>query len=177
MKLKSMVLLGTLAATLLFAACNKDENDAESTVNAQDTTFVNQTSKSNRAEIALGTMALTKGSDTNVRKFAQMMIDEHTTAQKDLTDLADDIDLSVNFQDSLAPDQIAMRNTLLGLSGSSFDRSYMAGQILSHQNTLNIYNSEISGGLNQKVKQFATDKQPSIQSHLAMADSIYTLIR
>lgn len=176
MKLKHVFLAGTFATALIFTACKKEttDNNSEETVNAQDSSYVMQVSQSNRAEIELGNLALTKGTDSSVTSFAQMMVNDHTTAQKDLKDLADDIDLNVNLDDSLSADQIALRNTLAGLSGAEFDKAYIAGQIAAHQQTLTVFDAEISGGVNQKLKQFATEKRPTIEAHLNLADSLST---
>ena len=174
MKLRNLCLAGTFATALLFTACQKDDNNTsnDETVNAQDSSYAIQVSQSNRSEIELGNLALAQANDTSVRAFAQKMIDEHTTAQKDLKDLANDIDLNVNLDDSLSADQVALRNLLSGLTGAAFDKAYITGQIAGHQKTLTVFDAEISGGANQKMKQYATDKRPDIQNHLNMADSI-----
>lgn len=119
-------------------------------------------------------MALTKGTDSSVKVYARQMITEHTAAQDDLEDVVDEIDLDVNLSDTLAPDQVAMRNMLMGLSGAAFDSAYISGQITGHQKTLIAFDAELSGGMNPNVRQYATDKRPSIQAHLVSAETIRT---
>jgi len=174
MKLKSVYLGGAFAVTLLFAACKKDEdNKTTDVVNTQDSTFLLQASQSNQAEIALGTMALTKATNDSVRNFAQMMISDHTAAQSDLVSVVNNISSNVNLSDSLSADQIAMRDSLQQLSGNSFDSAYIAGQVRAHQQTLQAFDAEIGNGSNTRVKAYATDKRPTIEAHLNLADSIF----
>jgi putative membrane protein len=158
MNWKHVCLTGAIATSMLFAACDKD-NDTDETLNAQDNTFLVKASQSNRSEIELSNLALTRSTDSGVLQYAQMMITDHTTAQNDLRDIAE---------------QIAMRNMLSPLSGTSFDSAYIAGQILSHQKTLTLFDAQLSGGLNTRVKGYATTYRPAIQHHHHMADSLFT---
>jgi putative membrane protein len=175
MKLKSVYAGSVMAAALLIAACNKndDENTTVDTVSTQDSTFLVQASQSNWGEINLGTLALTNASNDSVRKFAQMMITDHTTAQADLTSVVNNITTNANINDSLSAEIVAMRDSLKTLSGTAFDSAYIAGQVRSHQKTLDAFNTEIASGQNSRVKAYANDKQPAIQNHLNLADSIY----
>jgi len=176
MKMKTVIWLGALATAISLGACKKNNNDTTtdntSTVNGQDTTFLINVSKSNRAEVALAAIALSTSSNDSVKMFANMMVLDHTTAQTNLTKLRDSVSSTVNLSDSLDADQIAMRDSLLMLSGKTFDSTYIAGKVRAHQKTLGIFDAETSGGQNAQVKNFAANNRPVIQSHLNMADSI-----
>lgn len=164
-------MVGSVATTLLFAACNK-ENDNKEAVNAQDETFIAGASKSNRSEIELSTLVLQNGMDAQVKAYAQMMITEHTTSQNELKDIVGYLDTNVNLEDSLDADQIAMRNQLLMLSGTALDSVYISGQVTGHIKTLAIFDAELAGGQNARVKAFATKYRPGVASHLQGATTI-----
>jgi putative membrane protein len=176
MKLKNVWLAGLFATGLVFTACEKDKENDE-TANAQDKTFALQASQSNRSEIQLSQMALTQAASDGIKTYAQTMITHHTMAETELQDIVDDIDLDVNLTDTLAPDQVALRNRLMGLTGAAFDSVYINGQVMSHQKTLTIFDAQLSGGTNAKVRQYATEKRPAIQMHLDMADSLATTVQ
>ena len=53
-----------------------------------DSDFVKRVVTNNRAEIELGQMAITKAASADVKQFAQRMIDDHTKANTELTELA-----------------------------------------------------------------------------------------
>src|SRR6476660_9680587 len=155
MKLKSVYVGGAFAAALLLAACNKNEdNTTNDAVSTQDSSFLVQASQSNWAEINLGSMALTKATNDTVRAFAQMMITDHTAAQADLTSVVNNISTNANVNDSLSADIVAMRDSLQALSGAAFDSAYVAGQVRSHQKTLDAFNAEIASGQNSRVKAY-----------------------
>jgi putative membrane protein len=176
MKLKHVWMAGTLATALVFTACEKNEdNDASKDVNAQDETFIIKAAQSNQSEVELGTLALSKGTDSLVKAFAAMMVDEHNAAQADLESVVNDANTNIGITDTLDAEQVATSLLLQSLSGAAFDSAYMDSQIKGHTKTLGIFDAEIAGGQNTQVKGYATEKRPGIQSHLAKADSIYSL--
>lgn len=174
MNWKHVCMACSLATALVFTSC--DKNDDEEEVNAQDDVFISAASKSNRAEIELGTMALQKGTNNGVKSYAQMMVAEHTAAQTELVNIYNNLDTDANINDSLDADQVAMRVQLLALTGTAFDSAYIAGQSVAHQKTLTIFDAEINGGLNAQVKGYASSKRPSIARHKIMADSTLTTL-
>lgn len=175
MKLNRLFLIGALSTAVIFSACDKDDDDNNETTNAQDQTFVMQAAMSNRAEVEMGNLATTRASHPSVKAFAQMMVMEHTTAQTELADVADDVDLGL--ADSLDADAKSMQQMLTGLSGTAFDQAYMSGQVAAHQKTLTNFDAELSAGSNQKVKGYASKYRPHIQMHLDSATAIYNRIK
>src|SRR5215204_1915364 len=99
MKLKRLFLVASLFTGVAFTACD-DDNDTEEITNTQDQTFVMQAAMSNRAEVDMGTLASTKAVNPSVKTLAQMMVTEHTQAQTDLEDVANDV--NVNYGDTLS---------------------------------------------------------------------------
>src|SRR5688572_22529961 len=65
---------------------NKKEDDAEFAVEAADAGLL---------EVQLGTLALTKASSPEVKRFAQMMVDDHTKANNELKALAQQKNISL----------------------------------------------------------------------------------
>jgi len=174
MKLKHVFLAGTFATAIFLTSCDKDDDTAD--VSAQDETFSVKASQSNRAEIELGALAVTKATNSGVRTFAQQMVTEHTAAQADLVNVVNDLDTDISLSDSLDAEQVAMRTMLQSLSGAAFDSAYIDGQVKSHTKTLGIFDAEVAGGQNAQVKGYAVNKRPAIAMHLNMADSLYTIV-
>ena len=104
-----------------------------------------------------------------------MMVMEHNKAKTDLMDIADDLD--VTYKDSLDAENVAMKATLSGLSGTAFDQAYMQGQVAAHEKTLMNFDAEISGGSNSQVKGYATEYRPHIKMHLDSATAIYNRVK
>ena len=161
-------ILATGMCTLFFAACDKNNNDDE--LNNNDRDFVMMASLSNNAEIGAGALASSKATNSMVKAFGQQMVTEHTMAQNDLKIRGTDVGLAV--PDSVDPVHKALMTRLMGLSGYSFDTAYMNSQVNDHQNTLNLFNTEINNGQHATIRDYATDYQPHIQMHYSKADSI-----
>lgn len=175
MKCSKLLSVGALSFLVLFSACDKD--DEEENVNAQDTNFVAAASLSNRAEVDLGNLALTKAAHDSVRYFAQQMITQHTQAQQDLEETVDDIDLNVDLNQAFPAEVTQMRQMLAGLNGAAFDSVYMRTQVQSHQLTLAAFQAELSAGINNRIRSYATEYQPHIQMHLNMAQRIHNQVK
>jgi putative membrane protein len=176
MKMNRLFLAGTLSAVMMLTACEKDE-EAEDNVNEQDRTFAVQASMSNRAEIELGNLALTKASNDSVKYYAQLMITEHTQAQDELKAVADDMDLNVDLEQALGAEFTAVQQALTGLDATAFDSVYMRSQVLSHQMTIANFQTEAATGGSENVKAYANKYLPHIQMHLDMANRIHTQVK
>jgi putative membrane protein len=95
---------------------------------------MNDWSYSNNAEVDMGQLAGTKGTNALVKSFGNEMVQDHRAAQKSL----DSVALKRNF--TLAKDLSTMdkktRDSLNGLSGAAFDSSYMKVQHAAHSRTI-----------------------------------------
>ncbi|MFL5810805.1 MAG: DUF4142 domain-containing protein [Flavisolibacter sp.] len=168
--MKKVFLCGSLAAAMMFTACDKNNNDNNNNSNSTDQMFVTQVAIGNQAEIQAGQLAATKATNAGVKSFAQMMVSEHTQAQADLKTSATSAGFTVS--DSVDAEHRALMTRLSTLSGYAFDTAYMHSQVNDHLKTLTIFQSEIYSGSNQTIRGYATQYQPHIQMHLQMADSI-----
>ncbi|HEX2536059.1 MAG TPA: DUF4142 domain-containing protein [Chitinophagaceae bacterium] len=171
MELKKVLLAGTVAVAGLFTACDKNDDD-DIAASQQDKDFAVQASMSNRAEIQMGNLALQQATDASVRTFAQMMVTEHTTAQEELEDISDDMDLNVSLNDSLPASVIDLRTTLAALSGPSFDSAYIATQVVAHQAALQLFQTEVNSGSHRRMIEYANKYLPKVQMHYNMADTM-----
>jgi putative membrane protein len=62
--------------------------------------------------------------------------------------------------------QAASKAKLDVLSGDTFDKSYVKGQISAHRQTIALFRKEISSGQDSDAKAFATATLPTIKAHL-----------
>lgn len=173
--MNKFLLMGTLAATVLFASC--DKQDDEENVNEQDKNFTLMTTMNNRAEIDLGNLALTKSNDASVKNFAQLMVTDHTMAQTMLEDYEDDLDMGLDLAVAQPAAFTQLKNRLSGLSGRAFDSVYMRSQVEAHALAIATFQTEINAGGAQRVKSYASEHLPKIQMHKAMADTMYIRVK
>jgi putative membrane protein len=92
---------------------------------------VSELAMASMAEIELGRLATQKGMNAQVKRFAQMMIDDHTKA-------GDKLKAAVASHNLMLPTQIdqehqAVHDRLSKLQGAEFDREYAAAMVEAHQ--------------------------------------------
>jgi putative membrane protein len=165
--MKKWLFAGSICA-LAVVACSKDDDEQDT--NNVDVNFVAMASMSNNAEIMTGQLAATKGNTQMVKSFGQQMVTEHTAAQEDLRGLASQA--NVTATDSVDSEHKALLVTLNSLSGRAFDSAYIKSQVADHARTIDLFNTEISGGQNSQIRSYATQYLPGIQMHYNRADSI-----
>ena len=67
---------------------------------------------------------------------------------------------------------MAVKAKLDVLSGDTFDKSYVKGQIRAHRNTIALFRKEINSGQDSDAKAFATATLPTVRSHLKAINAI-----
>lgn len=171
MKITSKNLLLGISASLLLFACDKnDDNKSVNALNAQDRTFMLQTSLANTAETGAGALANSSGDNQMVKDYGQDMVTDHTTAQTELKSLG--TDLGVSTPDSVDAKHQHLKDTLMTLSGRAFDSIYIMSQIADHQAVIDQFDEEVSSGSKTEVINYANKYLPKLQMHLELADSI-----
>ena len=152
-------------------SCDKDdENPPPTDVSTTDRNFVVLASMGNQAEIQTSQLALTRGTDTAIKSFAQMMIMDHQMATARLDSIASDLGLYV--PDSLDAEHVALHAQLDTLSGYAFDSVYINSQVVDHQENIALFQTERDNGTNQRLRDYAGSLLPHLQMHLQRADSI-----
>jgi putative membrane protein len=170
--------IGLMAGTLMLSACDDDDNDDnsnETPLTAVDDHFVEHAIRGNYTEVNFGELASDAGSDSLARAFGEHMVMEHSEANDELKEIADDYD-DVEVIESLDAEHQAKRNELEDRSGWAFDSLYMASQIMDHEKTIELFENEISNGENDRVKAYANKYLPHIKKHYSLADSIMNVI-
>jgi putative membrane protein len=163
-----------MLAPLMWLACNDDDNDNadKKSLNSTDRVFVESAARSNLAEIQLGQLATTKATDSLVKNFAQRMVDEHTMAQNELQDIADDFS-GVNWPTDMDQSQTSVKSQLDSTAaGLGFDTLYIGSQIRLHQNAVGTFQTATGTTTESRVKSYANKYLPKIQMHLDEADSL-----
>jgi len=137
---------------------------------ATATSFTDRAAQSNIMEIELGKLATMKATDSQVKRFAQRMVDDHSKAGDELDGLAAKDNFVVPAQ--LDPADQMTVDRLSRLSGGAFDRAYMREMVMDHENAVMLFQREASKGTNADVKFWAASTLPTLQDHLREAREI-----
>jgi len=162
--------LYTPLLVLALFACD-DDDDNKKSLNGTDKNFTEQAAMSNLAEVDLATLASPKATSQSVKDFAQHMITEHNEAQNELKDIADNRH-NVNWPTSIDAAHAQIKQQLQGLSGLAFDTTYISGQVKDHAKVISLFQTEISNGSENEIKQYAGKYLPHIQEHHSTASRI-----
>lgn len=159
--------LGSASNSLGNAAnsvANTVSNAASSVTGSSDSSFVNEAAVGGMAEVDLGKLASTKGTNPEVKKFGQMMVTDHTAANNQLKELATkkgwtlptDIDSS---HKSTADD-------LKSRSGADFDSAYVDEMVDDHEKDVKAFQDKANNASDPDLKAFAQKTLPVLQKHL-----------
>lgn len=146
---------------------DKSASNASGKSGASDNQFVNKAAQGGLAEVELGQLAASKGSNDAVKQFGQKMADDHGKANDELKSLAQQKNITLPTE----PDAKAKQEkaNLEKLSGAAFDKAYMSHMVKDHKKDVAEFQKESSSGKDSDVKQWAGKTLPTLQEHLKMA--------
>ncbi len=136
------------------------------TLNDTDKLFMLRSAQGDMAEISTGQMALKKSKAAQTKQVAQIIIMGHSASLKEGMGLA----VLLGLPSPKGPNVVdmIMAQKLSSLSGKDFDKQYLAGQQVDHENTVALYGMELSQGQDPQVKAFAAKYLPGVEGHTAL---------
>jgi putative membrane protein len=143
---------------------------ASSRLSVGDAKFVRDAAESSLAEIQLGQMGVQKATNSDVKTFAQRMVDDHTQANSQLAPIASQKGVTLPTDVSTLHKHAASQ--LSKLSGAEFDRAFMDQMVADHQKVVAEFQHVSKGAKDSDVKSFASTNLPTMQDHLKMAQDL-----
>ena len=140
---------------------------------ATDSTFVKQAAEGGLAEVELGQLATQKAANEEVKKFGQRMVDDHSKANDELKQVAQQE--HINLPTELNAKDKAEKARLEKLSGAQFDRVYMHHMVTDHRNDVAAFTRASKIAKDPAVKSFAAQTLPTLREHLKEAERIAPL--
>jgi putative membrane protein len=154
----SIALASSLAAPLAFGATDPDAS------------FYKKAAEGGLFEVDAGNQAQTKANDQRVKDFGNMLVTDHTAANQQLQSLA--ASKGITLPTSASVGQMAEKAKLDVLTGDTYDKSFLRGQIKAHQQTIALFQKEIGSGQDADAKAFATSTLPTLKKHLKQARAL-----
>lgn len=151
---------------------SKSQKSTAKAGGASDAQFVTKAAQGNMAEVALGKLATEKSQNDDVKKFGQMMVDDHSKAEEELEGVASKNNMQVPKE--VNAQQKAEQQRLEKLSGPAFDRAYMQLMVKDHTKDVAEFKQKAaSTSANADLKDFATRTYPTLDNHLTHAKAIH----
>jgi putative membrane protein len=136
-----------------------------------DQRFASTAAEGGMLEVKLGELAMKKGSSKEVKDFGKGMITDHSKANNELKTLAKKKNITIPT--SLSQKKQQQYDSLASMSGDKFDKVYMNMMLLSHEQTINLFETELNKGEDPEIKKWAGQKVPALKHHLQMANALF----
>ncbi len=158
-----------MAQFTLVTARSADASGTPGQFSAADYKFAAAAAQGGTLEVTLGNLAQ-KSTTPAVKQFGQRMVDDHGKAGKQLNDLA--AKKGATLPAGITDEQQKEVDHLGLLSGSQFDRAYVAFMVRDHRADLKEFKRAAQEVEDPDLRAFAAKMVPIIQEHLAMAESL-----
>ena len=135
-----------------------------------DKRFLQDAAMGGLHEVALGKLAVEKGSSDAVKQFGQKMMDDHVKVNDEVKQVA--AAGGVNVPDALDSKHQSRVDKLAKLSGADFDKAYIKDQLKYHQQNVKEFQQEAQYGSVAEVKNLASKALPTLQKHLELAKDL-----
>lgn len=158
-----------LLIALSTASCFATDAPSSDTISPID--FVNGALISGVAQIESAKIALRQSSSTEIKDFAQLIIDQRSTANSDLTTIAKKKHMHVMSGNELLGKASAL--ILKPNNHENYDVTYVQNQIKARQDEIELFNK---GALSKdpEIAGFATENIPKLSHNLHLAETLAT---
>jgi putative membrane protein len=163
-----------LGLATLFACERKDDgyrssgskNRSTEPRGMSGTSWLQQAAEANLAEIDAGRLAGSKSTNNDVKQFGLHMVEDHSKANIDLTELAVKKGITLPTR----PDEKHTKAAadLADLSGAEFDKKYADMMVADHEQAVGLFEAN-GNSSDADVKAFADKTLPTLKHHLQMA--------
>ncbi len=140
-----------------------------------DMKFMREMAQANLAEVQAGKMAASKASSSEVKKYGQHMVDDHSKALSEARSLAKAKGVQAPSQPK-KKHQDAMKK-LQQAKGESFDKQFMQQMVKDHEEALKLHQDAAKNAKDPQLKAQAEKSVPVIQKHLEEAKSIVSSLK
>ena len=170
----------TLSVVLFLGACSaKNDSDSKELAEDQidqkfedskiedDTEFAVAAADGGMLEVQLGKLAQTASTTSNVKKLGQMMADDHSKANEELSRLA--TQKNITLPAVLSDKNQKKYNDLASKTGKDFDDAYCDFMVKDHKEDIDEFRKEAEKGNDMELRAWAAGKVATLEHHLEMA--------
>ena len=186
--MKQTLLISCLAIGLAAAsACNNGTNSGDSVDSTQainDSTkvvgsdandFMTEAADGGMMEVQLGQMAQQKAVNQRVKNFGKMMVSDHSKANDELKQIAQQKGVAVPA--TLSEKHQKDVDDLGKKTGTEFDKAYMSMMVSDHKDDIDDFKKAANDVNDSAIKGFAAKTLPTLQMHLDSAQAINDILK
>ena len=125
--------------------------------------FLIMASIGNLQEINAGKAASQKATQSDIKSFGQMMVSDHSDAEKQLLQLAKSRNIQLpEAATGTPPEDLNLKKA----TGEDFDRMYVHAMVSGHASTVMMFQNYAITGKDPMVKAWAQQMLPTLKGHL-----------
>jgi len=145
------------------SAANSVSNSVSSVTTPSPESFLSDVAEGGMTEVELGKLAQTKSKNPDIKKFGQMLVEDHSKANAEAKTLAGK--KNINLPTGMGSHQSTF-DKLKGLNGDDFDKEFVSDMVDDHEKDVSTFQKESQNSTDPDVKAFAAKTLPVLQKHL-----------
>lgn len=149
---------------------NAPSDKGDQVVTGGDLAFMNEAAPGGMAEVEMGRMAARQAQSTEVKKFGERMVVDHSKAGDELKQLAST--KKVTLPAMVNPKHKETMEKLSKLKGTDFDHEYVTAMVADHEKDVAAFENVVKAGVDADVKAYAAKTLPTLKEHLQMIREI-----
>lgn len=149
---------------------NREAATMPAQLTASDREFAMKAAMGGKHEVELGRLAADRASNSEVKAFANRMIEDHSRAGDDLMQVNSRLGITGSSDEEASFQQVVTR--LSSLKGVEFDRAYMSEMVDDHTKDVAEIENYANNGNNPDLKAWASKTLTTVRDHLQIAQSL-----
>ncbi|RZI85892.1 MAG: DUF4142 domain-containing protein [Rubrivivax sp.] len=144
---------------------------ATAMLSASEKQFLTDAATGGQYELAVAQLAQSQASDSSVKSYAAMLVNDHTVANQKLQQLAQRH--NVVLPTRLPPDKQKVIDKLTKATGAEFDRQFV--QVVGlhdHKTDIGLFEKASREAKDTEVREFASSTLPTLRAHLSAAQNL-----
>ena len=147
----------------------QNANGGNGTLSTSDRNFIINAEQSGLHEVQMGMLGVERGTNRDLKVYAQQMLDDHTLSNAEIAALARLKGVTLPNPDKTDPAVVK----LSALSGLEFDQEFARQEIDNHLRNLAQFEKEDqSAAADPDVKGFAHSALPKMRAHLERVQAL-----
>jgi len=152
------------------AAYQEEGARAAAVLSDTDRDFAEQAASGGHFEVESSRLALQKGVGGELREFADMMVGDHTRANRELEDLAGRKGLALPSR--MEPEHQRKLDELRDRQGKEFERAYRDAQFAAHDEAIDLFEEAARECKDLDLKSLAERTLPTLRRHRDALDDL-----
>lgn len=150
------------------STANANSSASNNKLSSQDKMFADAAAQGGMAEVMLGELASSNGTNASVKALGAMMVKDHGKANGELKAWA--TSAGYTLPASVNAEQQKTYAELKAKKGSDFDKMFSEVMVTDHKKVIAAFKKESTEGTESSLKSFATKTLPALEHHLMQSE-------